>query len=221
MRKFFNQCYTNIQNYVTKNKKNVMDINKLKGHIPDSVLSEIPTVMEKFSINTPNRLAHFLGQVGHESGNFKYVKENLNYSSDRLKVVFPKYFKGKDVSLYHRNPAKIANLIYGNRMGNGDETTGEGYKFRGRGYIQLTGKNNYAAFGKAIGEDVISNPDLVSDKYALSSAAWFFSKNGLNEISDKGVTDEVIKIVTKRVNGGYNGLSDRVKHTKEYYEILK
>lgn len=196
-----------------------MNLQKLKGHIPDSVLAEIPLVMEKFGINTPYRLAHFLGQAGHESGNFKLVKENLNYSGDRLGVIFPKYFKDKDTAAYHRNPEKIANLVYGNRMGNGNEASGEGYKFCGRGYIQLTGKDNYKAFGASIGEDLTANPELVATKYALASAAWFFSKNCIKKC-DAGVGDDVVTAVTKCVNGGTIGLEDRKKHTKEFYNLL-
>lgn len=198
-----------------------MDLGKLKGHVPDSVIADIPMIMEKYGIDSALRLSHFLGQAGHESGNFKVVNENLNYSGDRLKVIFPKYFKDKDVTSYNRNPEKIANVVYASRMGNGAEATGEGYKFRGRGYIQLTGKDNYKAFGASIGEDLTSNPDLVASKYALASAAWFFSKNGLCAIADKGVTDDVITQITKRVNGGTIGLEDRIKHTKEFYNLLK
>jgi putative chitinase len=198
-----------------------MNVSKLKGHLPDSVIAEIPMIIEKYDIDTALKLAHFLGQAGHESGNFKVVNENLNYSGDRLKVIFPKYFKDKDVSVYNRNPEKIANLVYGNRMGNGSESTGEGYKFRGRGYIQLTGKDNYKAFGASIGEDFTKNPDLVSSKYALASAAWFFSKNGLCSIAEKGISDDIITQITKRVNGGTIGLVDRIKHTKEFYNLLK
>ena len=196
-----------------------MNLDRLKGHIPDSVIAEIPLIMEKFGINTPLRLAHFLGQAGHESGNFRLVKENLNYSGDRLAVIFPKYFKGKDTAAYHRNPEKIANLVYGNRMGNGDEKSGEGFKFCGRGFIQLTGKDNYKAFGAAIGEDLVSNPELVATKYALTSAAWFFSKNCVKKC-DAGIGDDVITAVTKCVNGGTIGLDDRKKHTKEFYNLL-
>ena len=197
-----------------------MNINNLVGHVPSNVISEIPTIMTKFLINTPLRLAHFLSQCEHESGNFKAVSENLNYSADRLVVVFPKYFKGVDVKLYDRNPQKIASLIYGNRMGNGAEVTGEGYKFRGRGYIQLTGKSNYTLFTQAIGEDCVSNPDLVATKYPLASAAWFFSKNGINAISDKGATTDVITEVTKRVNGGSIGLDDRINNFNIIYPLL-
>ena len=115
-----------------------IELSKLKGHVPDSVITQIPTVMEKFQINTPLRLAHFLAQCGHESGNFRAVQENLNYSADGLKRIFPKYFPGNLAESYARNPEKIASKVYGGRMGNGDETTKEGFKFRGRGYIQLT-----------------------------------------------------------------------------------
>lgn len=197
-----------------------IDLSRLKGHVPDAVITQIPTVMEKFQINTPLRLAHFLAQCGHESGNFKAVQENLNYSADGLKKIFPKYFPGNLSESYARNPEKIASKVYGGRMGNGDESTKEGFKFRGRGYIQLTGKSNYTAFANSIGEDTVSNPDLVATKYPLASAAWFFSKNGLNSIADKGADSATVTAVTKRVNGGTIGLADRIKHFNEYYKLL-
>ena len=197
-----------------------LNLEKLKGHIPEAVIVQIPTVMEKFQINTPLRLAHFLAQCGHESGGFKATQENLNYSADGLKKIFPKYFPGNIAESYARNPEKIASKVYGGRMGNGGEETKEGYKFRGRGYIQLTGKENYTSFAKSIGEDTVVNPDLVATKYALASAAWFFSKNGLNAIADKGANDATVTAVTKRVNGGIIGLPDRIKHFKEYYHLL-
>lgn len=197
-----------------------INLSKLKGHIPESVITQIPEVMEKFKINTPLRLAHFLAQCGHESGGFKAVQENLNYSADGLKKIFPKYFPGNLAESYARNPEKIASKVYGGRMGNGDETTKEGFKFRGRGFIQLTGKSNYTAFAKSIGEDTVSNPDLVSTKYPLASAAWFFSTNGINTIADRGADDATVTAVTKRVNGGTIGLSDRIKHFKEYHKLL-
>ena len=197
-----------------------IDLGKLKGHIPEAVIVQIPTVMEKFQINTPLRLAHFLAQCGHESGGFKATQENLNYSADGLKKIFPKYFPGNLAESYARNPEKIASKVYGGRMGNGKEETKEGYKFRGRGYIQLTGKENYTSFAKSIGEDTVANPDLVATKYALASAGWFFSKNGLNAIADRGADDATITAVTKRVNGGTIGLPDRIKHFKEYYHLL-
>jgi putative chitinase len=198
-----------------------MDINKLKGHVPDAVITQLPDTMVKFELNTPLRLAHFLAQAGHESGGFKAVNENLNYGSKGLLSIFKKYFPSSEKALaYERKPEKIANLVYGGRMGNGVEATGEGYKFRGRGYIQLTGKDNYKAFDAVVTENILETPDLVATKYPLLSAAWFFHKNGLHKIADKGATDAVVTEVTKRVNGGTIGLPDRIKHFKEYYSLL-
>jgi len=198
-----------------------LKLDKLKGHIPDAVIAMIPDTAAKFQINTPLRLAHFLAQCGHESGGFRATQENLNYSAKGLAGIFKKYFPTEaSAAPYARNPQKIASKVYGGRMGNGPESTGEGYKFRGRGYIQLTGKENYTAFGKSIGEDIISNPDVVASKYALLSAAWFFSKNGLHKMADEGASDTVVTKITKRVNGGTIGLPDRIKHFKEYYHLL-
>lgn len=198
-----------------------MNLDKLKGHIPDGVIAQIPDTMQKFELNTPLRLAHFLAQTGHESGGFKATTENLNYGAKGLLGIFKKYFpteaKAKE---YERKPEKIANLVYGGRMGNGPEASGEGYKFRGRGYIQLTGKDNYKAFDAVVPEDILANPDLVATKYPLLSAAWFFHKNGLHKIADKGATDAVVTEVTKRVNGGTIGLADRIRHFKEYHNLL-
>jgi putative chitinase len=197
-----------------------LKIDKLKGHIPDSVIAQIPETAVKFNITTNLRLAHFLAQCSHESVNFKAVSENLNYSADGLKKIFPKYFPGNIAESYARNPEKIASKVYGSRMGNGDETTKEGFKFRGRGYIQLTGKQNYTNFAKFIGEDTVSNPDLVATKYPLASAAFFFDTNKLWSICDKGADDATVTAVTKRVNGGTIGLNDRIKHFNEYYKLL-
>jgi putative chitinase len=198
-----------------------LKLQNLKGHIPDAVIAMIPDTAAKFGINTPLRLAHFLAQCGHESGGFRATQENLNYSAKGLNGIFRKYFPTEaSAAAYARQPAKIASKVYGGRMGNGPESTGEGYKFRGRGYIQLTGKENYTAFGKSIGEDIISNPDVVASKYALLSAAWFFSKNGLHRMADEGSSDQVVTKITKRVNGGTIGLPDRIKHFKEYYKLL-
>jgi len=198
-----------------------LKLDKLKGHIPDAVISMIPDTAAKFQINTPLRLAHFLAQCGHESGGFRATQENLNYSAKGLAGIFKKYFPTEaSAAPYARNPQKIASKVYGGRMGNGPESTGEGYKFRGRGYIQLTGKENYTAFGKSIGEDMTANPDKVASSYALLSAAWFFSKNGLHKMADEGASDTVVTKITKRVNGGTIGLPDRIKHFKEYYHLL-
>ena len=198
-----------------------MKLEKLKGHVPDAVITQLPDTIAKFELNTPLRLAHFLAQAGHESGGFKAVNENLNYGAKGLLSIFKKYFPTEEkAKLYERKPEKIANLVYGSRMGNGAETTGEGYKFRGRGYIQLTGKDNYKAFDAVVTESIVDNPDLVATKYPLLSAAWFFHKNGLHKIADKGATDAVVTEVTKRVNGGTIGLADRIKHFKEYHALL-
>ena len=198
-----------------------LKLEKLKGHIPDAVIAMIPAVAQKFQIDSALRLAHFLAQCGHESGGFRLTKENLNYSAKGLMGIFKKYFPTEALAnQYARQPEKIANKVYGNRMGNGPESSGEGAKFCGRGYIQLTGKDNYTAFGKSIGEDVCANPQVVAEKYALLSAAWFFSKNGLHKMADGGATDAVVTSITKRVNGGTIGLADRIKHFKEYYHLL-
>ena len=192
----------------------------LKGHIPDAVIAQIPDTAAKFNITNVLRLAHFLAQCGHESGGFKAVSENLNYSADGLKKIFPKYFPGNLNESYSRQPEKIANRVYSSRMGNGDEASGEGFKFRGRGYIQLTGKSNYTAFDKMVEENIIETPDLVATKYPLMSAAFFFDSNKLWSICDKGADDATVTAVTKRVNGGTIGLPDRIKHFNEYYHLL-
>ena len=200
----------------------LLNLDKLKGHIPDAVVAQIPDTATKFELNTPLRLAHFLAQAGHESGGFKAVNENLNYGAKGLLGIFKKYFPTEQKALlYERKPEKIANLVYGGRMGNGPEISGEGYKFRGRGYIQLTGKSNYTGFAKFIGEDTVANPDLVASKYPLASAAFFFDSNKLWSICDKGADEATVTAVTKRVNGGTIGLPDRIKHFNEYYNLLK
>ena len=198
-----------------------LNLEKLKGHIPDAVIAQIPETAAKFNITNNLRLAHFLSQCGHESGGFKAVSENLNYSADGLKKIFGKYFPGNLNESYARQPEKIAARVYASRMGNGDEASKEGFKFRGRGYIQLTGKANYTNFTKFIGEDCIANPDLVATKYPLASAAFLFDSNKLWAICDKGADDATVTAVTKRVNGGTIGLADRIKHFKEYYNLLK
>lgn len=193
----------------------------LKGHIPDSVIEQITDTASKFNITNTLRLAHLLGQCSHESGNFKIFKENLNYSADGLKKIFGKYFPGNLNESYARNPQKIANRVYGGRMGNGDESSGDGYLYSGRGAIQLTGKSNYSEFDKFVDDDIMSNPDLVATKYSLMSAAWFFWKNNLWTLCDKGIDDTSILSVTKRVNGGTHGIQDRTEKTIKFYNLLK
>jgi len=167
---------------------------------------------------SPNRAAHFFAQTAHESGNFKAFSENLNYSAKGLRGIFRKYFPTDALAkAYERKPAKIANRVYGNRMGNGDEASGEGFAFRGRGALQLTGKFNYQAFADYIGRpDVMTNPDIVATELAFESALWFFDKNKLWSICDQGINDAAILALTKRINGGTHGLDDRKLKTKKY-----
>jgi putative chitinase len=198
-----------------------MNLDKLKGHIPDAVLAQIPDTAAKFNITTPLRLAHFLAQCGHESAGFKAVNENLNYSVDGLKRIFSKYFPGTLAEGYARQPEKIASKVYGNRMGNGNEASKEGWKYHGRGYIQLTGKDNYKAFDATVDDDILNNPDLVATKYPLMSAAWFFERGKIWAVCDKGSDKSTVTSVTMKVNGGTIGLEDRIKHFNEYYNLLK
>ena len=147
-------------------------------------------------------------------------RANLNYSADGLKKIFPKYFPDNLADSYARQPEKIASRVYGGRMGNGDEASKEGYKYRGRGYIQLTGKDNYSKFAQAVSDDILNNPDLVASKYPLFSAAWFWDAHSLNQLADEGASDDVVTKITRKVNGGYNGLEDRIELFKNYYSLL-
>jgi putative chitinase len=167
---------------------------------------------------SPNRAAHFFAQTAHESGNFKAFSENLNYGAKGLRGIFRKYFPTDALAkAYERQPQKIANRVYANRMGNGDEASGEGWLFRGRGSLQLTGKFNFKAFSDYIGRpDVMTNPDLVATELAFESALWFFDKNKLWGICDQGINDAAILALTKRINGGTHGLDDRKLKTKKY-----
>jgi putative chitinase len=189
-------------------------LTKLKSKIPVQVLSELEYVISDFDISNPFRLSHFLAQCAHESGNFKHIRENLNYSAEGLVKVFPKYFSKETALWYARKPEAIANVVYGGRMGNGDKNSGDGWKYRGRGFLQLTGKVNYQAFSNHIGDaNIMINSDLVATKYALTSAAWFFETKKLWKICDEGLHSDIVKKVTLRVNGGYNGLADRLSKT--------
>lgn len=197
-----------------------MITSQLKLKLPTKVLDELPSVIDTFKINSINKLTHFLAQCAHESGNFKFVKENLNYSADGLLKVFPKYFSKDTAEIAARKPEVIANIVYSNRMGNGDRASGDGWKYIGRGYIQLTGKSNYAAFGKYIGVDLIANPELVETKYPLTSAAWYFEVRKLWSIAEQGIDEETIKKITKLINGGTHGLADRISKTKTINSFL-
>lgn len=169
-----------------------------------------------------NRAAHFFAQCAHESGGFKAFSENLNYSAQGLRNIFGKYFPTAELAnAYARQPAKIANRVYANRMSNGPESSGDGFAFKGRGALQLTGRANYQAFADYIGRpDVMTNPDLVATELAFESALWFFDKNKLWSICDQGITDAAILQLTKRINGGTHGLDDRKMKTKKFASWL-
>ncbi len=179
--------------------------------------SKVMELLNKYEINTPDRIAGFFAQCGHESGDFKVKVENLNYSADRLKAVFPKYFKTRDPNAYARKPELIASLVYGNRMGNGDESSKEGYKFRGRGFIQLTGKTNYTAFADSIGKSIDEAISyLETDEGSLESALFYWKKANCNKHCDsKNQT-----ALCKSINGGTHGLDDRTKRFNKIKSIF-
>jgi len=177
-----------------------------KAEVIDSYVEPLNKVCEKFDISTSNRAAMFLAQVGHESGGLKIVRENLNYKAEGLTRVFPKYFRDVDPNEYAHNPEKIANRVYANRMGNGDEESGDGYKFRGRGLIQLTGHDNYSHFARDMGISIDEAVEyLETPEGAAMSAGWFWNKNNLNHCADN---DDVVS-ATKKINGGTIGLQER------------
>lgn len=187
---------------------------------PDGWVDAMNEVFPKYEINTNRRVAAFLAQCGHESGGWRTFSENLNYSAKALDAVFGKYFKraGRDAEEYAGQPEKIANVVYANRMDNGDTASGDGWRYRGRGPIQLTGKHNYAKFSDDMDVDAVNNPDMVSEdkEVALMSAIWYWNSNKLNRYADSGD----IKTLTKRINGGYIGLEDRIHHWEMCLEAL-
>ena len=167
------------------------------------------------------RAVHFFAQVAHETGNFRAFSENLNYSAKGLQAIFGKYFPGNLEESYARKPEKIANRVYANRMGNGDEASGDGWKYRGRGALQLTGKNNYQAFSEYLGKpEILDNPDPVAEDYSFQSALFFFERNDLWSICDQGLDEETVKKLTRRINGGYNGLDHRIELTNKYKRYI-
>ena len=193
------------------------------GATPDGAFGPktMKAAMEFYKLSAV-RAAHFFGQTSHETGEFKTFSENLNYSAAGLKKIFKKYFNDLTALAYARNPEKIANKVYGNRMGNGVEASGDGWKFRGRGALQLTGKSNYEAFAKYLGKpEIMDKPEMVADEYAFESAMFFFDKNKLWDICDKGVNEDSMLKLTKRINGGANGLEHRKALTIKYYNLIK
>ena len=186
----------------------------------DEWYSNLLNTLPEYDIDTAARVAAFMAQCGHESGGFTVMQENLNYSAKGLVGTFKKYFPTEaHAKPYERRPEMIANRVYANRMGNGDEASGEGWYFRGRGIVQITGKNNYTKCSQSLFESnvLVENPDLLLEtEYAIHSACWFWSAARLNELADVGD----IKTMTKRINGGYIGLEDRIKHYNHAIEIL-
>jgi putative chitinase len=185
--------------------------------IHESWLLPLNETFERFNINTPLRQACFLGQCAHESGHFKFLEENLNYKADALMRVWPKRFNHELAQECAHNPERIANVVYADRMGNGDSESGDGYAYRGRGLIQLTGKTNYDAFGNAMGMDVLENPDYLSTpEGACLSAGWFWEHHGLNELADQNELEQM----TKRINGGTLGLQERAALMQQALDVL-
>jgi putative chitinase len=168
------------------------------------------------------RAAHFFGQCAHETGNFTMFVENLNYSEQGLNRVFKKYFPNNLAASYARQPIRIASRVYADRMGNGNEASQDGWKFRGRGAIQTTGKYNYQLLADFLDEpEIMKNPDLVATEYAFESAIFYFNRRNIWKVADRGVDVKTIMNVTKIVNGGYNGLQDRINKTTQFYRWLK
>lgn len=207
-------------NQATKTDETALKIEGLRGHLSDQILDQISDAAKEYDISNNLRLAHFLAQCHHESKGFKVTVENLNYSAEGLKNTFPKYFPDDLADSYARQPVKIGSHVYASRNGNGNEASEEGYKYRGRGYVQLTGKSNYKAFGNFVGEDLEANPDLVATQYPLTSALFFFKSRNLWTICDKGSDDMIVTAVTKKINGKTNGLLERIKLFKKYYSYL-
>jgi putative chitinase len=197
-----------------------LNLDGLAGKVPAGVIAQIPETAQDFGITTNLRLAHFLAQCALESNNFTATVENLNYRAARLMEIFPRFFRGVDPAAFANNPEKIGNRVYANRMGNGDEASGDGFKFRGRGYIQLTGRNNYTSFSTFVGEDCVANPDLVATKFPLASAAFYFKSNNIWAICDRGADDGTVTQVTKAVNGGTHGLAERIQNFKKFMQAL-
>ena len=181
--------------------------------------------LQKYEITSKARMASFLAQTGHESGHFNTLVENLNYSASRLMAVWPKRFPTLEfASVYAKNPEKLGNFVYANRIGNGPEGSGDGYNFRGRGLIQLTGRSNYAAAAKVLLVDLISNPDALFERpVAAMASAWFWASHGLNALADDKTDDndlEDFTEITRRINGGTSGLKERFELFKHIDSVL-
>jgi len=194
-----------------------------KMHIDPSLADAFNQTFDRFGIITPNQQASWIGQCGHECGNFKILEENLNYRAATLLKLFPRTpkrawgFTPEEAAAYEKQPQRIANRIYGNRMGNRDEASGDGFRFRGSGFLQLTGHSNFYHAGQALGEDFVMQPELVrTPKYAAMTAGWFWQTHKLNQYADR----QDFLMMTKKINGGTIGLDDRIKHINHALDIL-
>lgn len=225
MRRYLNQCANYIAKIVTPKKKTMTEIEKLQSKIgtkPDGQFGRLSARAFKVYYNlTSSEAAHFLGQCYHETGGFRRFEENLNYSYLGLMKTFKKYFDSVSAKEYSRKPEHIASRVYANRMGNGDEASGDGWKFRGRGAIQLTGKNNYRLFSSFKNDpEILANPDKVRTDYCFDAALWYFQRFDVWQKCGEVTTYSIGK-VTRAINGGTNGIDDRTKHTQHFYEMLK
>ena len=211
---------------IVRPSKNMNYLEKFQyknGLVSNGILGKntFAKMKEVFGISSNEKLAHFLGQVSHESMGFSVGEENLNYSAKGLRTIFRKYFTVKDSIFYARKPEKIANIVYANRMGNGNEASGDGWKHRGMGAIQLTGKNNQELFANKIRDlKILNNPKIIAEKYFFESALFFFNENRLWDLCEE-VNDDAIEVLTRRINGGINGLDDRIDLTNRYYSMVK
>lgn len=199
-------------------QEKLFDIFPNASQSPMDINDIVTLVNDASTLNTINRMAGFLAQAGHESAQFKFVRENLNYSADGLRRVFPKYFPTQEIAVqYARKPVNIASKVYANRMGNGPEHSGDGWRYRGRGFIQLTGRTNYEQCGTDLGMSLIENPEILeSTKGAVRSALWFWNRNNLNRFADA----DDIRGMTKAINGGYNGLDERTRYYEKAKQVL-
>jgi len=205
----------------TLNNSQIRTLQRVVGTTPDGIFGRntLRAARDYFNMSSESA-AHFFGQCHHETANFRFFVENLNYSEAALLRVFRRHFTDEETKQFARQPERIANRVYSNRMGNGNEASGDGWLYRGRGAIQLTGRNNYTSFSRYMKDDtIVTNPDIVANEYAFQSALFFFDTNNLWALTQK-VDDASIRALTRRINGGFNGLADRIKQTKNFYRML-
>ncbi|MEM1258829.1 MAG: glycoside hydrolase family 19 protein [Bacteroidota bacterium] len=193
------------------------------GLVPDGIIGKftLSKMRDVFGFQNPYQIGHFLGQVAEESGNFRFGEENLNYSATRLLQIFPKYFNAEQAKKYARKPEQIANRVYANRIGNGDFASGDGWKYRGRGAIQLTGRANYKSFAEDKNDHrIMDQPDIIITDYYWEVALWYFDIRGIWALTN-AMNIPTIRKVTKLINGGFNGIDHRIKLTKHFYQLAR